>query len=84
VYWQNDCKAGHKQLCHVIRLAKRSEIWEMKDLAKTLERWFESILNYYISKTTNAYTEGIHTHFERIKRNHFGIRNIDGSVNTFV
>ena len=77
VYWQDNCKAAHRQLCHVIRLAKRSEIWEMKDLAKTLENWFESILNYYISKTTNAYTEGIHTHFERIKRNHFGIRNID-------
>jgi len=28
-------------------------------------------------KTTNAYTEGIHNHFERIKRNHFGIRNIE-------
>ena len=77
VYWQDNCKMAHKQLCHVIRLAKRSEIWEMRDLAKTLENWFVEILNYYISKTTNAYTEGIHTHFERIKRNHFGIRNID-------
>lgn len=77
VYWQDNCKMAHKQLCHTIRLAKRSNICEMKDLAKTLENWFESILNYYISKTTNAYTEGIHTHFERIKRNHFGIRNID-------
>lgn len=77
VYWQDNCKMAHKQLCHTIRLAKRSEIWEMKDLAKTLENWFVEILNYHISKTTNAYTEGIHTHFERIKRNHFGIRNID-------
>lgn len=77
VYWQDNCKLAHRQLCHTIRLAKRSEIWEMRDLAKTLENWFVEILNYYISKTTNAYTEGIHTHFERIKRNHFGIRNID-------
>lgn len=77
VYWQDNCKLAHKQLCHTIRLAKRSDIWEMKELAKTLERWFVEILNYYISKTTNAYTEGVHNHFERIKRNHFGIRNID-------
>ena len=77
VYWQDNCKMAHKQLCHTIRLAKRSEIWEMSDLAKTLENWFVEILNYYISKITNAYTKGIHTHFESIKRNHFGIRNID-------
>lgn len=44
----------------------------MKALAKTLTRWYEEMLNYYISKTTNAYTEGIHNHFERLKRNHFG------------
>ncbi len=49
----------------------------MKDLANTLTRWFDEILNYYLSKTTNAYTEGIHNHFERIKRNHFGIRNVE-------
>ena len=77
VYWQDNCKAAHKRLRHVIRLCKKSGIWQMKDLAKTLERWQIGILNYYISRTTNAYTEGIHNHFERIKRNHFGIKNMD-------
>jgi len=77
VYWQDNCKGAYKRLHHVIRLCKRSGIPEMKDLAKTLTRWHIGILNYYISRTTNAYTEGIHNHFERIKRNHFGIRNMD-------
>jgi len=77
VYWQEDYKKAHHQLRYVIWLCKQSDIWEMKDLANTLTRWFDEILNYYISQTTNAYTEGIHNHFERIKRNHFGIRNID-------
>ena len=77
VYWQDNCKNAYKRLHHVIRLCKRSGIPEMQDLAKTLTRWEIGILNYYLSKTTNAYTEGIHNHFERIKRNHFGIRNME-------
>jgi len=77
VYWQEDREKAEIQLTHVIKLCKESKSTFMKELAKTLTKWFEEILNYYISKTTNAYTEGIHNHFERIKRNHFGIRNID-------
>ncbi len=77
IYWQDTRKEAEKQLNHVIKLCKRSESRYMKDLSNTLIRWYEEILNYYISKTTNAYTEGIHNHFERIKRNHFGIRNIE-------
>lgn len=75
-YWQSSYKKAYKQLNHIIRLCKRSEISRMMELAGTLERWFEEILNFHISRTTNAYTEGMHNHFERIKRNHFGIRNI--------
>lgn len=77
VYWQDSFKEGYYRLNQVIRLCNRSGIIEMKELARTLERWKEEILNYYLSKTTNAYTEGIHNHFERIKRNHFGVRNIN-------
>jgi len=49
----------------------------MRDLLKTLDKWYDKILNYYISKNTNTYTEEIHNHFERIKRNYFRIRNIE-------
>jgi len=77
VYWQSDYRKARHQLRYVIWRCRQSGIWEMNDLANTLTRWFDEILNYYISRTTNAYTEGMHNHFERIKRNHFGIRNID-------
>lgn len=77
VYWQDDYRKAHHQLRYVIWLCKQSQVEEMVDLAYTLIRWFNEILNYYISKTTNAYTEGIHNQFERIKRNHFGVRDLD-------
>ncbi len=76
IYWQDNRAKAEIQLNHVVALCRKSESKYMKDLSKTLIRWSEEILNYYISKTTNAYTEGIHNHFERIERNHFGIRNI--------
>lgn len=77
VYWQDNRENAEAQLKHTIKLCKESKSKYMKDLSKTLVRWFDEILNYYLSKTTNAYTEGVHNHFERIERNHFGIRNID-------
>ena len=77
VYWQNNRNDAEIQLLYVIELCKKSKSMCMENLSKTLTRWFNEILNYYISKSTNAYTEGIHNHFERIKRNHFGIRNIE-------
>ncbi len=77
IYKQKDWKSGDSQLRKVVWYCKQSDIPEMESLAKTLTRWKEMILNYYISRTTNAYTEGIHTRFELIKRQHCGIRNIE-------
>ena len=78
VYWQKDREAGKKQLKYVISLCKESDSkYIYKDLVGTLTRWFNEILNYYLSKTTNAYTEGVHTRFELLKRSHFGIKNIE-------
>lgn len=76
-YWQTDHKKARSQLRYVIWLCEQNGISEMETLAKTLRKWSPEILNYYISKTTNAYTEGVHTRFELIKRNHFGIRNME-------
>ena len=78
VYWQKDRGAGKKQLEYVISLCRESDSkYIYEDLAGTLTRWFDEILNYYLSETTNAYTEGVHTRFELLKRGHFGIRNIE-------
>ncbi len=48
----------------------------MPDVArKTLKLRLEEILNYFDNKTTNAFTEGIHTKVKMIKRMSFGLRN---------
>jgi len=77
IYWQKNWKKAESQLRKVVWLCEQSCIDEMKDLAKTLKRRKEHILNYYISKTTNAKTEALHSRFEMLKRQHYGIRNIE-------
>ena len=76
IYWQKNWKQAYSQLRKVIWLCNQSKISDMEDLAKTLMRWKFEILNYYISKTTNAKTEALHNRFETIKRLHCGVRNI--------
>jgi len=77
VYWQKDWRKASSQLRKVIWLCDQSCLEEMQSLAKTLRKWKIEVLNYYLSQTTNAYTEAIHSRFETIKRYHCGIRNIE-------
>lgn len=51
-------------------------VWKMEK-PKTLRRHKENILNYYLSKSTNAFTEGVHTRFELLEKDHCGVRNIE-------
>jgi len=44
--------------------------------ARTLKHWRKELLNYFNSRTTNAYTEGIHTKIKWSKRTSFGFRNM--------
>lgn len=77
VYRQKNWKKANSQLRKVVWLCKQSCISEMEDLAKTLEKRKIHILNYYISRSTNAKTEALHSRFETMKRLHCGIRNIE-------
>ena len=43
---------------------------------RTLKRWRKYILNYFNSKTTNAFTEGANNKIKMIKRLSFGFRNV--------
>lgn len=54
---------------------QRSKI--TSDWAKTLERWYEPILNYFDYMITNGYTEGMHTKFKLLKRLGYGFKNKD-------
>jgi len=77
IYRKGNFKKACSQLRKVIWYCEQSDIDQMKQLAGTLRRWKYPILNYYISRTTNAYTEGIHNKFETLRRGHCGIRNVE-------
>jgi len=49
----------------------------VSDFARTINRLKKEILNYFDNRTTNAFTEGVHTKIKMIKRTSFGFRNID-------
>lgn len=48
-----------------------------KDFLRTINRLEEEILNYFNNRTTNAFTEGVHTKIKMIKRTSFGFRNTE-------
>lgn len=52
--------------------------------AKTLTEYLEGIVNYFDKRTTNAFTEGIHTKFKLIKRYSYGLRNPDVYVKKII
>lgn len=52
----------------------------LRELGKTLKNWQIEILNYFVCRITNAYTEGLHTKCKLIKRKSYGFRNVDTYV----
>jgi transposase len=70
-------KTAEKRLKDLIAMARLSDDAAMMQWGRTLKRWGPYILNYFDNRTTNAYTEGIHTKIKMIKRVSFGFRNVD-------
>lgn len=56
------------------------EVIELKRVYWPLGRWQEYILNHFNHKTINAYTEGLHTKMERIKRLSYGYKNVEAYI----
>jgi len=52
----------------------------LRELGRTLRNWQTEILNYFVCRITNAYTEGLHTKCKLIKRKSYGFRNVDTYV----
>ena len=49
----------------------------IKKMARSLERWKEEILNYFISKSSNGKVEGYNVVVKLLKRISFGMRNTE-------
>ena len=47
----------------------------LRPFANTLKNLEEDILNYFDSRTTNAFTEGVHTKIKMLKRTSYGFKN---------
>ena len=54
---------------------KESGIEPMIKAMRTVKRWENKILNYFDSKITNGYIEGLNNKIKVIKRNGYGIPN---------
>lgn len=77
-YRSKDKEEGRKKLREIsngIKSLDRSSY--LKSFGGTLIRLEEEILNYFDNRTTNAFTEGVHTKIKMLKRTSFGFRNID-------
>ena len=64
-----------KQLRLIISTLESSDDGELISWGRTLSRWNEYILNYWNSRSTNGFMEGIHNKMKLIKRISFGFRN---------
>ena len=67
----------------IIKLASSKED-ELKELRRTLIHWKKEILNYFKCRITNAYTEGLHTKCNLIKRKSFGFKNVETYVRKLI
>jgi len=47
----------------------------LRPFANTLKNLEEDILNYFDNRTTNAFTEGVHTKIKMLKRTSYGFKN---------
>jgi len=76
-FYRLSCKkTAEKRLRDLVAMTRLSEDAAMVQWGRTLKRWGPYILNYFDHRTTNAYTEGIHTKIKMIKRISFGFRNV--------
>lgn len=57
---------------------------KLMKFVKTLERWWEHILNYFNQRVTNGAVEGINNRVKLIKRRAYGYRNVTNFRNRIV
>ena len=71
---------AEKKLERIILVLNALPFGKAKEMCNTLIRWKPYILNYFVSKTTNAFIEGCHNKIKLIKRMSYGFRNFENYV----
>lgn len=75
MYQSKTKEKAKQQLRLIISTLESTDDGELISWGRTLSRWSEYILNYWNSKSTNGYMEGMHNKMKLIKRISFGFRN---------
>lgn len=76
LYRSKNREAAAALLSRIILNMECSDDAAVNQWGRTLKHWRVYILNYFNSRTTNAFTEGAHNKIKMIKRMSFGFRNV--------
>lgn len=78
-FYASKSKAEGRERLRAIRdsIGELDKLSYLKPFANTLKTLEEDILNYFDHKTTNAFTEGVHTKIKMLKRTSYGFRNTE-------
>lgn len=77
IYQAGNRTDADKQLTGLILMLKVQDDAELVRWSRSLKYYKEEILNYFVYRTTNAYTEGIHVRCKLVQRLSCGFRNAD-------
>ena len=77
MYKAKDKNEAELLLTSLILTLKTSDDIELNLWGNTLKHYKEEILNYFLYRTTNAYTEGLHVRCKLVQRISCGFRNAE-------
>jgi len=80
MYRSSTKKEAEKKLNRIILILSALPFGKTKEMCNTLMKWKPYILNYFESRTTNAFIEGCHNKIKLIKRMSYGFRNFENYV----
>lgn len=80
VYKCKNPKIAEYKFDLLLKILEDEKVGKLKEVRETLKRWRPYILNYFKSRTTNAFIEGMNNKIKLIKRVSFGFRNFENYV----
>jgi transposase len=80
IYRARNKKEAERKFDMLISQLEQFEVGKIREMRDTLKRWKPYILNFFESRTTNAFIEGCHNKIKLIKRMSYGFRNFNNYV----
>lgn len=80
IYQARNQKEAERKFDMLISQLEHFEVGKIREMRDTLKRWKPYILNFFVSRTTNAFIEGCHNKIKLLKRMSYGFRNFNNYV----